>query len=85
MDNVVGHSDPTIEGSATDAPRSIPLRPLPLGLLVCTLAWSPVGFALIVGGGRLRARLRKRRGLCTACGYNITGVTRCPECGVPVA
>jgi hypothetical protein len=66
-------------------PRSIPLRPLPLGLLVCTLAWSPVGFALIVGGGRLRARLRKRRGLCTACGYNITGVTRCPECGVPVA
>ena len=65
-------------------PRTIPLRPLPLGLLVSTLAWSPVGFALLVGAGHLRTRSRKRRGLCTACGYNIVGVTRCPECGVPV-
>ena len=63
---------------------AIPLRPLPLGLLVSTLSWSPVGFALIFGVRQLRTRSRKRRGLCTACGYAIVGVARCPECGVPV-
>lgn len=65
-------------------PRTIPLRPLPLGLLVTTLAWSPVGFVLIVGVRHVRTRRRKRRGLCIICGYAIVGVTRCPECGVPV-
>jgi hypothetical protein len=36
--------------------------------------------------GPVRRYRRRRRGLCTRCGYNLTGLTepRCPECGTTV-
>ena len=66
--------------------RALPLKPRPLGFLLCTLTWG--GFAaaailspeLIMFGVRTR---RLRHGKCPKCTYDLTnnqsGV--CPECG----
>lgn len=50
--------------------------------------WIPAaGAALVLVAGfsfgrRARARARVRRGLCPACGYDLTGIHGvCPECG----
>lgn len=51
--------------------------------------WIPnVGFMLVCCVPLIRGPMRRwwrvRRGLCTECGYNLTGnrSRRCPECGV---
>jgi hypothetical protein len=51
-----------------------------LGCFGATLAWRRVS-----GRDALRSR-RRRCGLCTECGYNLTGNVSgmCPECGVDV-
>ena len=53
----------------------------PLLMLVGLLGSYPVAF--IIFRGPLRRWRRRRRGLCTACGYNLTGNTTgvCSECG----
>ena len=45
-----------------------------------TLAWRRVA------GRESRRALRRRKGLCTECGYDLTGniTGRCPECGMHV-
>jgi hypothetical protein len=52
---------------------------IPLGLIVLFAVYPAI--ALIAGP--LRRRHRRRKGLCTTCGYNLTGNTTgtCPECG----
>jgi len=52
----------------------------PLWLVCGTTAIAP---ALWIKR-RWRATVRKRRGLCAACGYDLRGSSdRCPECGAP--
>lgn len=51
-------------------------------MLYATVVW------LIFGGLSLVRRiLRRRRGLCLRCGYDLRGAahSRCPECGDEVA
>ena len=60
-----------------------PLRPLPLAFFVNTLAWSLVVLAAYLIHTRLRDRRRASKGLCTACGYPVAGMSVCPECGAP--
>ena len=66
-------------------PRPLPVRPIPRGLifdsLLFALAWSALLFA--PRAIRTRLRLRRGRGLCPACGYDLAGNTTgiCPECG----
>ena len=45
------------------------------------------GGAIGCGWARSIADVRRGRGQCIACGYNLTGLTerRCPECGTPFA
>ena len=54
--------------------------------------WAVFAFlsAMLLVPGRMRLARQHRRtkaGLCTRCGYNLTGNTSgiCPECGTPVA
>ena len=73
----------------TPAAPAVPLRPtyrlvttihIPLwGPLVLLLAWPTVAFLR----GPLRRWRRRRKGLCLACGYDLTGNVSgvCPECG----
>lgn len=50
--------------------------------------WATTAVPLAAGpgvmlAGWVRGRRRRKRGLCPACGYNLTGLVsdRCPECG----
>jgi hypothetical protein len=65
--------------------RIIPLRPLWPGFALNTLLYAAILFALIRGPFIARRTLRRRRGLCVSCGYDLRGRgpdhAACPECG----
>jgi hypothetical protein len=62
--------------------RALPFRPVPLGLAADALAVAVLFWLLLFGRPRLRAHLRRRRGLCPSCGYDVRGAAgTCPECG----
>ena len=69
----------------TAAYRVLPFRPIWRGLLIDWAAYAILWLVLFTGLGfsALRRALRLRRGLCPACGYDLTGNTSgvCPECG----
>jgi hypothetical protein len=69
---------PPLDGSYTGSDTEIEISYWLVALLACVL---PVAWAK--GALRDRARRRRvRRGLCTACGYDLRGsADRCPECG----
>jgi hypothetical protein len=63
--------------------RVLPLRPLWLGLVVDTALYAAAVWMAVPGSLLLRSTLRRRRGQCSACGYNLRHVDHraCPECG----
>lgn len=61
--------------------RYLPIRPRPVGFVLNTLAYA---LLLVTLGGtvkRARSLMRRRAGRCTSCGYQLAGLSRCPECG----
>lgn len=81
---------PSSSYAALSSRSAIPLRPILPGLLIDAVTHSAIWFAVIsMFGlpGRCRRWLRRRRGLCAACGYSLRGSpsTRCSECGWDVA
>jgi hypothetical protein len=64
-------------------PRALPLRPIPGGFAVNTVFYAAVLWLLIPGPFVLRRLLRRRRGFCPACGYDLKHAQHetCPECG----
>ncbi|MDY7109254.1 MAG: hypothetical protein SYC29_11525, partial [Planctomycetota bacterium] len=66
------------------APRVLPLRPMWPGFLINTLFYAAVLWLLIPGPFMLRRLIRRRRGRCVKCGYDLRGAlpgAGCPECG----
>lgn len=66
--------------------HSLPLMPLWPGFATNTAAYAGTIALLwltIAGGTHLLGtkKRRRKRGLCEACGYDIQGLTTCPECG----
>lgn len=63
--------------------REIRILQIPLWLVTVLGLWYPV--SLIMRGPCLRY-VRRRRGRCLNCGYNLTGNESgvCPECGKPI-
>ena len=55
----------------------------PMGSLALVTALPVAAWLAARGRAALRARTRRRRGLCPACGYDLRGLEseRCPECG----
>ena len=64
-----------------DPSARLPLRPRPLAFLGNALIYTVVLLTLHAVWYEGRERWRTRRGRCAACGYDIAGVERCPECG----
>lgn len=67
-------------------PRVLPLRPVWPGVIVDTAVFSAAWWAAITAPIVLLRRSRIRRGLCSACRYDLRGLhaaqhPHCPECG----
>lgn len=62
--------------------RVFPYSPIWPGLVANTLFWAGLWGAAIFVPGILRRRHRRKRGLCVACGYDLSASAgACPECG----
>lgn len=63
--------------------RVIPLKPIPVGIVVNTLFWGALWFTFVVAARRIQGRLRVNRGRCYRCAYDLRSdlLRGCPECG----
>ncbi len=61
-----------------------PYRPVWPGFAINTLFYAAILWLLIPGPFALRRLIRRRRGLCPACGYDLRHGEHkaCPECGL---
>ncbi len=61
----------------------LPLRPIWPGFAVNTVFYAALLWPLSCGPFALRRHIRRKRGLCVACGYDLRGGLEhgCPECG----
>ncbi|MBX3403197.1 MAG: hypothetical protein KF699_07280 [Phycisphaeraceae bacterium] len=62
----------------------LPFHPIWSGYILNTLAWGLPLFALTLVPPAIRRTLRRRRGLCPACAYDLRATpagSPCPECG----
>jgi hypothetical protein len=64
-----------------DAKTPIPWLPLWPGFLVDTAFWGGAAFIVCSVPGFVRRGVRRRRGRCVRCGYELKGLAVCPECG----
>lgn len=66
-------------------PRQLPLSPVWLGSAVNTFLYAIgvwcLGAAAILSARRWVRAHRSRRGACLRCGYPVSGLQGCPECG----
>lgn len=66
----------------------LPYKPLLLGLFVDSIVLGLPAYGVLLLAAwvmrLLRRARRHRRGLCPACGYAISDLDTCPECGEPV-
>ncbi len=63
--------------------RLIPVRPILGGFLINTLFYAAILWLLALGPFTARRMIRRNRGLCINCGYDLRGdlSSGCPECG----
>jgi hypothetical protein len=68
----------------------LPVEPIWPGFAINTVFYAAVLWVLIAGPGAVRRLVRRRRGRCTRCGYDLRGQVAasgfngkivCPECG----
>lgn len=62
----------------------LPLRPIWTGFAIDTLLYAGLAFGLFICPGMLKHAVRRRRGRCQRCGYDLRGSSQsavCPECG----
>ena len=73
-------------------PRRLPLKPVWPGFAINTILYAAALWLVFCAGpGFVRRRIRRRRGQCLHCGYDLRGQpgaetgasAKCPECGNP--
>ncbi len=63
--------------------RSVPIEPIAIGIVVDVMTLAFGWFVLLWGTGMVRQAVRRSRGCCPRCGYDLRGNSAggCPECG----
>ncbi len=66
-----------------DDQRALPYKPIWLGLVVDILFYTLIWFTLIFVYEITNRALRRNKGCCIKCGYDLRGIDNegCPECG----
>ena len=66
--------------------RSLPLFPLFPGFTINTIFYAAILWLLTLGPFTARRAIRRKRGRCIKCGYDLRGAEHeaCPECGMAV-
>ena len=61
----------------------LPFRPIPWGFLINTIFYALLLWLLTLGPFTARRMIRRKRGRCIKCGYDMRGdfSSGCPECG----
>ena len=67
-------------------PRPIPFRPVWPGFPINTLFYATLLWLVTLGPFAARRVIRRKRGRCIKCGYDLRGTSggggeACPECG----
>ena len=67
--------------------RTLPTRPILVGFVANSVMYASALWLLLFAPGQLRRFIRRKRGHCIKCGYDLRGAEHeaCPECGVSVA
>ncbi|MCH8822568.1 MAG: hypothetical protein IH984_03575 [Planctomycetes bacterium] len=68
-------------------PRSLPYRPIWSGFAINTLFYAAILWILWSSSSAARRLIRRKRGLCIKCGYDLRGNSGgdvCPECGITI-
>lgn len=60
---------------------TLPVKPLWPEFALNSAAWGAGLWALVVGRRRVIERVRASKGLCPGCGYEVSDLEACPECG----
>ncbi len=65
------------------APQILPLQPIWPGFAINTIFYSAILWTLTLGPFTARRMIRRKRGRCIKCGYDLRGTSGggCPECG----
>lgn len=66
---------------AVSLAKSMPTRVYWPGLVFNTLFFGVLFLVMFILPGRAKIARRRRLGLCLACGYDLAGLSKCPECG----
>ncbi len=80
---VKSHPDPS---RATVRSIALPLEPIWPGFAINTIFYATILWPVILGPFALRRFIRRKRGLCVACGYDLRHAEHdaCPECGAAI-
>jgi len=64
-------------------PRTLPYRPIWPGFAINTIFYAVILWLLTLAPFSARRIIRRKRGLCIKCGYDLRNVEheKCPECG----
>jgi hypothetical protein len=83
--HVIGGIDIDVNAWGAPVHRILPLTPIPAGFALNSLLYAALLLPVAVLPPRLRRHLRRRRGHCPRCNYDLRAAPDdpCPECGQP--